>query len=308
VPRLAKLAPTNAIHEYGGSLGFIFFLLAARGIIELASKRLYALLAILVLWCSYAVVYLLLVFQYTHFLFPYYVVFILASVGLTSMIANFESSKERYLWCGTLTGLLIVGIAFKHLVLFSTALFFLLAFTTIWIFMRQYRKVESITSIGIVLALAALLMQAKHPEPKFRSLGIAADEQATLFMKQQLTPRAPVGAYAPINVWMADLTYIPMYRSALPEISSGQDLLNWMKKNRLAAVYVDLHLQRQEPSVWAIVEGQIGKSLKVGFASENGDVQVLLTDTGSSTADLSGYVERPWFSSKERFVSRPAAE
>jgi hypothetical protein len=303
VPRLVRLAPTYAIHEYGDSLGLIFFLLAGRGLIELARKRLYTLLWILVLWCSYTVVYLLLVFQATHFLFPYYVVFILTSIGLTSAIANFDSRKERYLWSAVFAALTLLGIAAGNVGLFSTALFFVLAFTIISMVMSRYRRVDSIAGIGIVLALVAFVIRANYSKPQFRQVGIAVDERATLFMKQQLEPRAPVGAYEPINVWMAGLTYIPMFRSALPEIASGQDLLDWMKRNHLAAIYVDPHLQRLEPSVWAIVKEQIGNSLKVGFSSEKEDVQVLLADTGSSRADLSGYVERPWFSSKERFLN-----
>jgi hypothetical protein len=308
VPRLVALAPSYAIREYGGSLGLIFFLLAVRGLIDLAHQKLYTLLSILFLWCSYFLTYLLLVFQATHFLFPYYIVFVLTSIGLTAAIRNISSRKEISLWCAVFVGLIITGIAAKHVVFFSTCLFFLLAFTTVWTVMNRWRRVESITAIGIILALAAFAIRAEYPQPKFRQLGIAVDEQATLFMKQHLKPRTPVGAYAPINVWMADLTYIPMFRSALPEIASVQDLLDWMKKNHLAGVYVDPHLQRQEPSLWAIVEGQIGKSLKVGFTSEKGEVQVLLANTEGPPADLTGYVERPWFSSKERFVSRPAAE
>jgi hypothetical protein len=308
VPRLIKLAPSYAIYEYGGSLGLIFFLFAARGIIELARKKLYAVLSILFLWCSYAAVYLLLVFQPTHFLFPYYVIFVLASVGLTSVIANFESKKERYLWCAALLGLIVAGLAIKHVVVFFTPLFLLLTLVIIWTVMRQYRQVQTITAIGIILALAVLFTQGEYPDPKFRNVGVAADERAILFMKEHLKPHTPVGAYAPINLWLADMTYIPMFRSALPSFDSDEDVLTWMKKNRLEAIYVDPLLKQLEPSVWTLVQKQIDHSLKVGFASEKGEIQVLLTKTEDSEPNLAGYVERPWFSSKERFPDSPDAE
>jgi hypothetical protein len=106
-------------------------------------------------------------------------------------------------------------------------------------------------------------------------------------------------------VWMASLTYIPMFRSALPDLNSDQDFSAWMKNNRLAAVYVDSSLKLQEPSVWALVQKRIGHDLKIGFASEKGDIHVLFTTDSNSEVDLRDYVDRPWYSSKERFMTQP---
>jgi hypothetical protein len=121
-------------------------------------------------------------------------------------------------------------------------------------------------------------------------------------MRERLPPAAPVGAYQPINPWMANLTYIPMYRSSIPELRSQEDFGRWMKENRLHAIYADIYLKKLEPAVWQLVQERIGQDLRVGFVSEDEGIHVLLTST-DSTPDLKGYVDRPWFSPQPRFTS-----
>jgi hypothetical protein len=301
VPRLIGLIPGYVIIMYA-SLGVVFFLIAARGIIELIRRRLYLLLSILLLWCSYLLVYAVLVFQPRHFLLPYYVVFLLSSVGLTALVENFDSKKERYLWALALIVLMITALIAGRAKTFATAGLVLLVFGITWMTMRRYRTVQPIGAIGLMLASAPFILGAQYPEPRFRNIGIAADERATLFMRERLPPAAPVGAYQPINPWMANLTYIPMYRSSIPELRSQEDFGRWMKENRLHAIYADIYLKKLEPAVWQLVQERIGQDLRVGFVSEDEGIHVLLTST-DSTLDLEGYVDRPWFSPQPRFTS-----
>jgi hypothetical protein len=303
VPRLVRLAPSYAVDVYGGPLGFLFFLLAARGVIELATKRMYTLLLILALWSSYSLAYLLIVFQPTHFLFPYCVIFLLTSVGLTRVVSNFDSQKERWIWYAALVGFVLVSIAMDEATLLLTSLFLLATFAVLWMTMRQNRDFETIKAIGIILALAALLVKADYPAPKLRKLGVAVDEKATLFLKDNLKPGAVVAAYAPVNVWMSRLNYIPLLRSTLPDLTSDQDFSRWMHANQLDAIYVDPLFTESERSLWALIQQRIGNDLEVGFTSDNGDTMVLFTTTKDSNRALRTYVQRPWFSSKERFVT-----
>jgi hypothetical protein len=306
VPRLIGLIPGYVIIMYA-SLGVVFFLITARGIIELIRRRLYLLLSIFLLWCSYLLVYAVLVFQPRHFLLPYYAVFLLSSVGLTALVDNFHSRKERYLWALALVVLMIIALTVGRAKTFATAGLVLLVFGIAWMTMHRYRTVQPIKAIGVMLASAPFILGAQYPEPRFRNIGIAADERATLFMRERLPPGAPVGAYQPINPWMANLTYIPMYRSSLPQFRSQEDFGKWMKENRLHAIYADIYLKKLEPAVWQLVQERIGQDLRVGFVSEDENIHVLLTAT-DSPLDLAGYVDRPWYSSQPRFRSSAAAD
>jgi len=303
IPGLFRQAPQYIIEMYGGTLGWMLLLFAGRGAIELFKRKFGTVLVILLFWVSYMPIYFFLVYQPTHFLFPCYIVFLLASLGLERAVENFDSEKERFLWFASLGALLAAGFILQRAISFSTALFLLLIFTILWVIVRQYREVESIKTIGIILILAGFIIKADYPVAEFRTLGVNPDEKATMYMKDQLPPTAVVGSYEPKNIWMAKLTYIPMFRSTLPEIKTDQDLVSWMKHNHLKAIYVDPPLKILEPAIWSLVEKQIGHALDVGFSSESGDYQVLLTRGNISDGNLQGYVARPWYSSKDRFPS-----
>ena len=97
-------------------------------------------------------------------------------------------------------------------------------------------------------------------------------------MMEQLEPGARVGAYAPGNVWITKMNYVPMYRD-LRYISTDKDLLDWMKEQDLEAIYVDKALRDYESSLWALIERQIGTNLEVAFTCDDSAVQVLLVTT-----------------------------
>jgi len=285
IPRLMALLPSSAVNIYGGGIGILFFLLAARGAIELVRKKHYALCLLFLLWPSYLVLYVLLVFQPTHLLLPYYIVFFLTGMGLTSVVSSFASTKERLFWSTTLVGLAILGLASKqpvlHIGFVAAELIFLLGLWIIWLTMGRSPTGDMVQPVGLVMGLVLLLMSGNSyylHSPKFRTLGSAPDERAAVFMRDTLPSGAPVGTYAPRNVWIAKMTYVRMYEEALHDINSDQEFLRWLTDNNLAAIYVDSSLKHNK-TLWAFIERQIGKSFQVGF--EDGDVQVLLRVHGT---------------------------
>jgi hypothetical protein len=263
------------VYVYGGGLGLLFFLLTLRGIIELVLRKLYVLLFILLLWPAYSLLYILLIFQPTHFLFSYYVVFFLTSVGLTAIVSAFGSRGELFLWSGVLLGIAILGIVKNQPLEFPlAALVFLLGLWIVYITMQQYSNNGLISQIGTVLLLVVLLTLGGYPKPKVRELGIAPDERAMLFLREYLKPGTCVGASAPVNVVPANMTFVAMHPNTFLSMNSEQDLLTWIANRNVKAIYVDNSLRFNE-SVWKLLERQIGKNLTVAFTSDNGEVQVL---------------------------------
>jgi hypothetical protein len=281
IPRLGVLLPSSAVDVYGGGISILFFLMAARGAIEIVRKKYYTLCLLFIFWPIYSVLYVLLVFQPTHLLSPYYVVFFLTGVGLTSVVSSFASTKERLLWSATLVGLAILGLAKNQPIGFVAAeLIFFLGLWIIWLTIERYPTGEIIKPVGVVMGLVLLLISGSYyyHSPKFRTLGIAPNERAAVFMRDHLQPSAHVGTYAPRNVWVSKMTYVRMHENALGYMNSDQEFLHWMTDNNLAAIYVDSNLKHNK-TLWALIERQIGKSFQVGF--EDGDVQVLLKMHGA---------------------------
>jgi hypothetical protein len=129
--------------------------------------------------------------------------------------------------------------------------------------------------IGIILVLClAMFLKTGYPYPKFRTLGIAPDEKAVLFMKGHLKSGSLIMAEAPGTMWTAKMDFYPLdFR--LRNVGEN-DLADGIANAR--AVYVDNALRYFEPGLVTKIGKLIGKGLEVGFRSENGEVEVLLVN------------------------------
>jgi hypothetical protein len=302
IPRLIPWVPRYAIEMYGGGLGIIILLFAARGVIELLRKQLHRLLVILLMWSSYSAVYPLLVFQPTHFLLPFYIVFLLASVGVTASVRNLDGSREHYLWYMILIGLIAIGISRAYLSFFPALPIVLVSLAIIWSILAYQENDAVLQCIRLMVVLMALLISGHYPQPKLLSLNDDSELNATLFMREHLTPASFVGAYAPKNVWMAKQNYIPMSRNAFPDLLPDGEFSGWLRNNHVRAIYSDPMLKILEPAIWQLVQKHVGVELQVGFSSRDGKWQVL-TARDVSDADPSTYIDRQWYSSKPRFTT-----
>jgi hypothetical protein len=277
IPLLAKQAAREAVSMYGRFFTLICFAFAARGAWELVRRKSIKLLFILLLWAGYSVLYILLCFQASHLLLPFVVVFSLASVGIAATVANSASRTERGVWSAALLVVAVYGAATSTTFnLVSASLVLLLGLWVSWIAIDQYRNNEMAMVAGcLVLLSVGLLVRFEYPLPKPRVLGAAPDEQAALFMREHLKPGAHVAAWAPGNVWIANMTFVHTDLD-LRYMKSAEDLSDWMTHNNVEAIYEDSNLRDFEPTVWSLIREQIGKSLAVAFADEKGAVRVLV--------------------------------
>jgi len=275
VRQTIKTSPKKIYFIYGERLGIISLLLAAMGAMVLARKRLYPLLVALLLWSTHLFVYFLTFFRHEYFLFPYFAVFSLASMGLTSIVYSFKK-RIHYCWSLALLGLAIFGMLSNRPNLFSATVFFLVWVWIVRYVMNRYRHLEAIKTIGLVLALCALLfLKVGYPYPKFRTLGTAPDEKAVLFMKEHLKPGSLVFAAAPGPIWEAKMNFGPLDFTLRDK---NENDLSYGHLFYGKAVYANDTLRYDEPGLVSKIERLIGKGLEVGYESENKEVQILLVD------------------------------
>ena len=276
IPKLANLARWYAVDQYGRGLGLICFLLAFRGMIELARQKSYLLLSTLLLWSGYAVMFILIVFAPSYLLMPFIVVFALASVGITATLSNLDQRVERCLWSVVLLALAVVGFAKATAVDLAVAcMVWGLGLWLAWSALKQYRIAQGTACIGCLLLLSvALTVEHFLPAPRFRHLGDGPEEKAAAFLAAHVKSGAPVGAWGPKMAWAAKLTHVRM-NLRLRHMKSGQDVLDWIAHNRVEAIYADPDLRKFEPEVWKLIEAEIGKSLEVVFRVDGGKLQVL---------------------------------
>jgi hypothetical protein len=277
LPHVAMHIVQDGIYEYGRYFGLLCFAFAVRGIIELVRRKLFMLLATLLLWSGYAVLYVLLCYQTPHLLMPFLTVFSLASVGVSAMLLNADGSKERYLWSAGLL-VLAVGAAAKCATpnLLGATLAVLLGLWLVWLVADRYRDVANSAALaGLLLFSVALVLRFAFPYSKTRVLGSGTDEKAALYLRQHFKPNTPIASWGPGNVWLANMTYVQM-SGVLRDMKSPQDLADWITHKDVEAIYVDRKLREWEPDVWGLVQSQIGKSLEVAFTDKEPEVQVLV--------------------------------
>jgi hypothetical protein len=275
-----KQIPRSAFFIYGQGLGLIFFLLSVRGLIGLILRKSYIIALLMLLWLSYLTTYIFISLRPHYFLQPYYVVFALASIGLTAIFSNYKSKKEFILWTIVLVLFAISGVILQSLQMLVASCIFLIGLWITWTIVGYYKDHQEKKLIGLITALSIILIigigyRGGYPSPKFRKLGTTPEEKAVLFMREHLEPGARVGAYYPWSIWTANMTYERMYLS-LRSMNTEKDVLDWMKDKHLKAIYVDEELRNFEPSVWKLIENQIGRNFKIVFNSDDESVQVLM--------------------------------
>jgi hypothetical protein len=187
------------------------------------------------------------------------------------------NKRRLYFWTTLLFGLMIMGIVTNRPNVFSAAVIFLIGFFVMKIILSRYEDHEAIRPVSIILMVSLLfLLKVAYPYPKFRTLGIAPDEKAVLFMKEHLAPGSLVFAEAPGPVWTARMNFRPLdfrFRE-----KNEQDILSCFNYFYAKAVYINYALRYYEPGLVEKIERLVGKGLEVGFRSEHGEVEVLLVN------------------------------
>ena len=276
IPRLARLAAVTAVTEYGGPLSLWFFLPAAVGCVALLRKN-RLLLCTFVLWVSYLVMYVVLVFQPTHLLLPFPVLFCLTAIGWSALITL--STWQRYLWSAMMLG--VVATAVRRDVspaFMSSALVLLIGSWIVWTVVSRYRDPEVLVPSAFVFLLALMLLFREGvPSQRPARLGTAPDERAVLFLQRSFATDAPIAAYPASIPSAARLKRVSLVNGR-SELRSEDDLQRWIADHRLEAIYVDSDLRRFESSVWSLIESQIGTTLAVAYSSENDEIQILRVD------------------------------
>lgn len=278
---LTRHAIMDAIADYGWYFALLCFAFAARGIVALIKARLFALLAALLLWPAYCVLYVLLCYQKYHLLMPFLSVLSLATIGVHAFALNVASRWERYVWMVGLLGFIIIAAtrgAISNGPL-SASLVLALGFCLIWHIADRFRAIENCRVVGLFVLLSlGLIVQFGLEQSEARLLGSGTDEKAVLYLSEHFKKGSRIAAWGPGKVWNAKMAPVAMARD-FRSLKSAQDVSEWIRREKIDAIYVDDDLRRYESVVYDTIEKQIGSSLSVAFDAGEGSVQVLVPKT-----------------------------
>jgi hypothetical protein len=280
--RLAALIrnlPEFLLSAYGLRLAAILFLLALRGAWELWRQRERRLLVVFLLWPAHlASGVAITFFRVGHVQFPFYALYGLSAIGLTALIANRASSRERIVWTAVLLAMAGWSVALQApAVQFGVVCFGAGLVLTFWIWPtgNGMSNARVAPALGLVFIGIGLLLHGDFPGPKTRTLGERPDEQAVVFMEHSFERGTRVAAGAPGPVAAARMTYMGLTSLDVPVGLAPSEFVGWLRDQGIEAVYVDYSLSAGNPAVWEMVSASIGQGLDRVFAAGEGDFQVL---------------------------------
>jgi len=267
--------PQDLLHAYGIRFTVLLLVLAGRGIFELIKRREIALLVILCLWPAHLVTGLLItLFRVGHLQFPYYIVFVLASIGLFAALSNLKSKFEVGWVSLLMLGLCVYSLLDNKLAIFYGASVFLVGFWIISLFLKGKNQAIKGSAL-LILLIAGIILRGNFPSPKVRDLGSDPKEQAILFMVENFPSKTTFAAGSPGVVWAADMGYAGLASWDVPKDKTSSEFIEWMADQGIEAIYVDHDLYKVLPGIWKLIEPEIGLSLERVFQVDQGNYQVL---------------------------------
>ncbi len=270
--------PRRLLQAYGIRFAALLALLVGRGVLALIRQRDFALLAALLLWPVHLVTgFVITIFRHGHLQFPYYIIFALAAIGLTALLANLTARRERLVWTAALLALAAYGVLGDKLAIYYGAALFLAALWVAYAVKTRWAPGPTGAPLAALILLAAgLIIRGNFPSPYFPALGEGAKEQAAVYMSANLPPAAKVAAGSPGVVWMARMTYANLTSPDVPRDKDSAEFLAWMIQQDIQAVYVDHSLYNSNPFIWDLLKPEIGEGLERVFVGDEGDIQVLV--------------------------------
>ena len=273
---IIKHLPVVLLHAYGIRFTVLIFLLALRGIIELLIKKHYRLLLLFLLWPAHLLTGMVItLYREGHLLFHFYIVFVLASMGITALLAHLHDRKEALIWSIILGVVLLAGLLTDKLAIYYGAAVFLVAYWLVLLLSDRLRENRAIPMAALfILLFAGLVIRGSLPSPIRQHFG--AKEEGVLYLAQNLPPDSKVASASPGPIWMAKMDYLGLGAIDTPRNKDSESFITWLRKENIRAIYVDHTLYNSNPAIWGLLKPQIGKNLIRVYSGDQGDIQVLL--------------------------------
>jgi hypothetical protein len=284
---LAKIGAQDVFAGYGWYLAIFVLLFAVRGAIDLLSRKQLLVLATLIFWPGYCVLYTMLIGQRSHWLMSFLCLFGLAAVGFSAFVENLSNRRERYLWSAVVILFMLAALSRRAVPNGPAAVLcgFLAGLWLVWLVADWLRDDgDRLPALAGTLLLAiALIMGPGIPHSEARVIGSAPDERAVAYLRQTFPAGTHVGAWGPGKIWDAKMEPVPMVLE-LRYIKTKEDLFQWMGREKIQAIFVDDYLRNYEPGLWDVIQKQIDSGLTVGFDSGQGVVQILVRTPGAGNS------------------------
>lgn len=269
-----KVLPELIYSAYGKRTAYMVFFLAIVGIFELARKRQFLLLGSLLIWTAYLGVYFLTFFRAGYLQTPYFVVFVLAAIGVTSLVNSIISGRKEYLiWTVFLVILSVIGVYRSLNYLYFNTLVLL---GIIWAGKLASRsRVEEIPiTLYLIFLAGGMIVRGAYNPPQIQIWGNIPEEQAIVFLQETFPEDSLVAAGAPGAVYAARMDYFEI-GDLDGVVTSPEDLYAQLSSLGVQAIYVDSFLSSRNSHIYELIDAGVGDEFEQIFSGRDGSIQVL---------------------------------
>lgn len=269
-----KVLPELIYSAYGKRTAYMVFFLAIVGIFELARKRQFLLLGSLLIWTAYLGVYFLTFFRAGYLQTPYFVVFVLAAIGVTSLVNSIISGRKEYLiWTVFLVILSVIGVYRSLNYLYFNTLVLL---GIIWAGKLASRsRVEEIPiTLYLIFLAGGMIVRGAYNPPQIQIWGKIPEEQAIVFLQETFPEDSLVAAGAPGAVYAARMDYFEI-GDLDGVVTSPEDLYAQLSSLGVQAIYVDSFLSSRNSHIYELIDAGVGDEFEQIFSGRDGSIQVL---------------------------------
>ena len=269
-----KVLPELIYSAYGKRTAYMVFFLAIAGIFELARKRQFLLLGSLLIWTAYLGVYFLTFFRAGYLQTPYFVVFVLAAIGVTSLVNSIISGRKEYLiWTVFLFILSVIGVYRSLNYLYFNTLVLL---GIIWAGKLASRsRVEEIPiTLYLIFLAGGMIVRGAYNPPQIQIWGKIPEEQAIVFLQETFPEDSLVAAGAPGAVYAARMDYFEI-GDLDGVVTSPEDLYAQLSSLGVQAIYVDSFLSSRNSHIYELIDAGVGDEFEQIFSGRDGSIQVL---------------------------------
>jgi hypothetical protein len=269
-----KVLPELIYSAYGKRTAYMVFFLAIAGIFELARKRQFLLLGSLLIWTAYLGVYFLTFFRAGYLQTPYFVVFVLAAIGVTSLVNSIISGRKEYLiWTVFLVILSVIGVYRSLNYLYFNTLVLL---GIIWAGKLASRsRVEEIPiTLYLIFLAGGMIVRGAYNPPQIQIWGEIPEEQAIVFLQETFPEDSLVAAGAPGAVYAARMDYFEI-GDLDGVVTSPEDLYAQLSSLGVQAIYVDSFLSSRNSHIYELIDAGVGDEFEQIFSGRDGSIQVL---------------------------------
>jgi hypothetical protein len=277
--------PIQLFTIYGKQFSSVLFLLAFWGLVELFKSSEFKLIAILLLWPTHLITSALItIFRLGHLMFSFYIVLILAGIGLSKIVADWSTKSMHRSWSFVLAALAAYGVIDNKLAITYNAILVLGAlWIAYWLRLRSDHQFKNAGLAGwLVLLLAGIILRGDFPSFKVRVLGDDPREQALLALYEYLDEGDLVATRDPGMVVAARLTPLTLASTSVPLELEEDAFMDWLIDQGVEAVYAD-HMFASSPAIWEKIQPHIGTELERVFIADGGDIQILLVTSNQES-------------------------